>query len=307
MPTAYIYSEKIKLVSELVTLGKELDFASTMVIAFDSDQAARLADCGADGIVLLTGATDVPENNARPLAYWLKQQFATDPGLLIIGATPVGRDLAARTAGYLDCGLVSDILTAELVEDGIHTQRSQYGGAVVLSETLPFPAVLTVPAGRFEATSGAATVSETADLIPDTRLELLGTEAIVKDGIDLAQAKSVVGVGMGLSAYEDMALANTLANVLDAGIGCTRGIAEERHWLGTEQYLGLSGLTVSPNLYIAIGISGQVQHLVGVRDSKVIVAINKNEDAPIFKAADYGLVGDLYEIVPALTAALAPL
>jgi electron transfer flavoprotein alpha subunit len=307
MRTAYIYSEKVNLTSELVTFGKELGFESTLAIAFDSDQATRLANCGADGIVLLTGETNIPENNARPLAYWLKQQFATDPGVLIVGATPVGRDLAARTAGYLDCGLASDILTAESAENDIHTHRSQYGGAVVLSETLPLPAVLTVPAGRFEAASGAASVSERADLSPDTRLELLGTEAIVKDGIDLAQAKSVVGIGMGLSAHEDMALASALAQTLDAGIGCTRGIAEERHWLGTEQYLGLSGLTVSPNLYVAIGISGQVQHLVGVRDSKVIVAINKNEDAPIFKAADYGLVGDLYEIVPALTAALAPL
>jgi electron transfer flavoprotein alpha subunit len=162
-----------------------------------------------------------------------------------------------------------------------------------------------VPAGRSEAATGSVATTEQADLAADTRITLVGTEPIVKEGVDLAKAKGIVGVGMGLGAQEDMAMIEALvAKLEDGGIGCSRGIAEERHWVSAEQYLGLSGMTVAPNVYIAVGISGQVQHMVGVRDSKIIVAINKNEDAAIFKYADYGLVGDLYELVPALTEAL---
>ncbi len=305
MDTAYVYSEKPVLAAQLVGLAKSFEVKEVLAIAFDDESSAALSNCGADGIIELSGDSAMPENNARSLASWLSDAFAVDPGLLIVGATSIGRDLSARVAGYLDCGFSGDIISAELAEDdAISTTRSEYGGAVVLAETLPLPAVITVPAGRFDAASGAASIIDKGTLEPDTRIEVTGTTPIVKEGIDLSRAKAIVGVGMGFSAREDIALAEDLAAVIDAGIGCTRGIAEERHWLSTEQYLGLSGLTVAPDLYVAVGMSGQVQHLAGVRDSKVIVAINKNEEAPIFKAADYGIVGDLYEVLPALTAAL---
>lgn len=305
MSTAYIFSEKAKLASELVALSKHMGAEQTLALAFNNNQADELAGCGADGIVLLASNAEIIENNAKPLAAWLSNRFTTEPGMLLVGATPTGRDLAARTAGYLDCGLSADILEAELASEGVRAKRPQYGGAVVLQETLPLPAVLTVPAGRAEAAVGATSVVEESDLVSDDRLTLLSVEPIVREGVDLSQARCIVGVGIGFSAQEDVALAESLASVLSAGIGCTRGIAEERQWISAEQYLGLSGLTVSPDLYLAIGISGQVQHMIGVRDSKVIVAINKNEDAAIFQAADYGIVGDLYEVVPALVSTLS--
>ncbi|MDR3308107.1 MAG: electron transfer flavoprotein subunit alpha/FixB family protein [Coriobacteriales bacterium] len=296
MSALYVYSEKASLMSELVSLGKLLG-KTTVALALSEQQAVDCSRCGASGIVVLKGDEQLPENNARAVATYLQEAGCS---LFLVGATPTGRDLAARVAGYLDCGLASDISSIELTSRGVRASRIQYGGAVVLTETIPGMAVVTVPAGRNEPAQGEVPLIDERAVVPDTRVRYLKTSPIVKEGIDLTKARSIVGVGMGLAAKEDLTLVEGLAATLDAGIGCTRGIAEERHWLSTEQYLGLSGLSVAPDLYITVGISGQVQHLVGIRDSKVIVAIDKNENAPIFKAADYGIVGDLYEVIPLL-------
>jgi electron transfer flavoprotein alpha subunit len=297
MGSLFVYSEKPSLVSELAALGKQLGM-DAVALAFSEQQADACADCGAQGITVLAGDSQVPENNARALAAYLKESGCQ---LLLVGATPIGRDIAARVAGYLDCAFAGDVSSIETAENGVTTRRIQYGGATVQQETLPYPAVVTVPAGRVEPVPGLAPLVEKRTIEPDGRLAYVRTDPIVKEGIDLGKAKRIVGVGMGLAAKDDLPMIEGLASMLEAGIGCTRGLAEERHWISTEQYLGLSGLSVSPDLYVAVGISGQVQHLVGVRDSTCIVAIDKNENAPIFKAADYGIVGDLYEVVPALT------
>ena len=304
MSSLFVYSDKPALACELVALGKQLGLEAT-VLVFSSDHTEAYRDCGAKGMVVLAGDAELPENNAAPLAAWLSQ---TENPIILIGATPTGRDLAARIAGYLDCNFAGDISGIELATPGtdaaVVTKHIQYGGAVILEETLGFPAVITVPAGRAEPVHGDTPVLGSELISPDTRLECVGNEPIPKEDIDLASSKRVVGIGMGLAKQEDLALIQNLASSLDAGIGCTRGIAEERHWLSPEQYLGLSGLSISPELYLAVGISGQVQHLAGIRDSKVIVAIDKDENAAIFKAADYGIVGDLYEVVPALIKSL---
>jgi electron transfer flavoprotein alpha subunit len=111
-------------------------------------------------------------------------------------------------------------------------------------------------------------------------------------------------VGRGLDKKEDLKLAEDLAGVLGGAVGCTRSIAEDYGWMPEATYIGLSGRTIRPKLYISLGVSGQVQHVAGIRDSKIIVGIDTNENAPIFAAADYGIVGDLHEAAPLLTAAL---
>jgi electron transfer flavoprotein alpha subunit len=330
MSSLFIYSDKPALASELVTLGNQLGLDATILV-FSAEHTELYSDCGAKAMTVLEGDARLPENNARPLAAWLAQSGHQDP-IVLVGATPTGRDLASRLAGYLDCSFAGDVSSVGLDATGtmvaaapdtaaagagaagaapgsaaagldapLRTKRTQYGGAVVLEEALGYPAVITVPAGRAEPASGHTPVVESATITPDSRVECIGDEPISKKDIDLAASSHVIGVGMGITSQEDMSLVQDLASVLDAGIGCTRGIAEERHWLPAEQYLGLSGLSIAPELYLAVGISGQVQHLVGIRDSKVIVAINQDENAAIFKAADYGIVGDLYEVVPALT------
>ncbi|MEA5051904.1 MAG: FAD-binding protein, partial [Propionicimonas sp.] len=120
----------------------------------------------------------------------------------------------------------------------------------------------------------------------------------------LGAAKRVVGVGRGVAAEADLELARELAGRLGAELACSRPIAEGVNWMPAERYLGVSGATIKPELYLAVGISGQVQHLVGVTNAKVIVAVNKDKNAPIFSHADFGVVGDLYQVLPELLKAL---
>jgi len=129
--------------------------------------------------------------------------------------------------------------------------------------------------------------------------------AIVAAQVDLGAASRIVSIGRGLKAQTDLGLVEALAKAADAELSCSRPIAEGMEWLPKDRYVGISGQHVAPDLYMAIGISGQLQHMVGVRGAKTIVAINSDAEAPVFHDADYGIVGDLYEIVPAITQALA--
>lgn len=298
----YVYSDRPSITSELVGFGKSTG-QQTYALAFSPDEAQAISQCGADAILRLSGDTDIVENNARGLASLLSDRGAS---LFLVGATARGRDLAARVAGYLDSAMASDATGIELDGETLHATRIMYGGATVEEETLPLPAVVTLPAGRFTEASGTAPVEEIT-IEPDNRARFISNAPIVKEGCDLTRAKSIVSFGMGVDKQDDIPMVQELANKLDAELGCTRGIAEERHWLPIEQYVGLSGTTVSPDLYLTLGISGQVQHVTGIRGSKIIVAIDKNPEAPIFSACDYGIIGDLYEIVPLLTKALEKL
>ncbi|MCU7718176.1 FAD-binding protein, partial [Escherichia coli] len=138
------------------------------------------------------------------------------------------------------------------------------------------------------------------------RHEILCRERRAKaaSSVDLSKAKRVVGVGRGLAAQDDLKMVHELAAVLNAEVGCSRPIAEGENWMERERYIGVSGVLLKSDLYLTLGISGQIQHMVGGNGAKVIVAINKDKNAPIFNYADYGLVGDIYKVVPALISQL---
>lgn len=297
MAGIYIYSEKPDIAGELISFAIASG-QDAYVITFDARAAEAIKNYGAKKIFILNGDSPIVENYAKSVAAFLINKSAD---LFVVGATARGRDLAARTAAYLGCGMVSDASTISYSNGTLQADRMMYGGAVIQSEAIEGMAVVTVAAGKFTAVVGDASEIVTVDVAADNRVRLLKSSPIVKEGCDLCAADKVVCVGMGMDKQEDMRMAEELAAALGAEIGCSRGIAEERHWLPVERYIGISGAVVKPNLYLSMGVSGQVQHIVGVRDSKIIVAIDKNEKAPIFRAADYGIVGDMYEIVPLLT------
>lgn len=299
MAGIYVYSDRLDLAAELVGFAKE-NKKNANVLCFTQAEADQLTSIGADKVCYLEGGSPLIENYGQVIAEYLKRENAE---LLVVGATARGRDLAARVAGYLDCAMVSDASSLSLESGKLITERMKYGGAVVQSEEITGLCVVTVAAGKYQPVAGNASI-ETIQVMADTRVKLLETAPIVKEGVDLRQACNVVCVGLGLEKEDDMQMAKDLAAVIGAEIGCTRGIAEERHWLPVEQYIGISGAIIKPQLYISMGVSGQVQHVFGVRDAKVIVAINNNEKAPIFRSADYGIVGDMCEIVPLLTQTL---
>ena len=299
MAGIYIYSERKDLAQELIGFAKGTG-KPAILLTLDETLAQELKGAGADRILVIKGKSPLIENYAKAIAELLQKEGAA---LLAVGATARGRDLAARTAGYLDCAMASDISAISCADGQFQVSRTMYGGLVQQNEVLGDLSVVTIPAGKFEPVSGAADI-QTIDLPADDRVSLVETAPIVKQGADLAAAERVVCVGLGMDKQEDLKIAQDLADAIGAAIGCTRGIAEERHWLPVEQYIGISGAIIKPKLYISMGVSGQIQHIYGVRDAQVIAAVDTNEKAPIFGAADYGIVGDMHEVIPALTEAL---
>lgn len=303
MAGIFVFSEDPALARQLLTPGLELKAAlgqPLVALTQSPDEAQALAGLGADRVIVLKGA-GTPEALAPAVASLVAQA-----GVVLVGGTLRGKHLAAHVAAALKAGLTTDAKTLRAEGGRLETTRILYGGLAVCEESLALPAVATVPQRTFlpPAPSGAAAPVETIDVAADPRVEVLSSTPVAGEGVDIGAATRLVAVGRGFGARADLDLAVDLAGALKAELACTRGIAEDEHWLPVERYIGISGQTVKPELYVAAGLSGQVQHMVGCRESRIIVAINKDERAPIFEAADYGIVGDLYTVLPLLTAAL---
>lgn len=298
MAGIYIYSEVTQAAAELVTFAKQAGKAAHLLV-FSQEAAQAAAGFGADTVSLLQGSSPLTENYAKAVAGLLQ---ASGAELFAVINSDRGRDLAARVAGYLECGMISEASTITWEGDSLVTTRIMYGGAVIQTNQTQGLAVATFPTGRFEASTGGTTEIVTVTVQADERVQRIASAQTVKTCVDLTAADRIVCIGLGMEKQEEMKIAEDLAAALGAEIGCTRTIAEERHWLPC--YIGISGLSVKPSLMISMGVSGQVQHIAGMRDSKIVVAINTNEKAPIFQAADYGIVGNMHEIVPLLTQAL---
>lgn len=308
MPGIWIYSEDVSLARQLLTAGQELKNAmgqSIGVIALSAENQDRFIAAGADQVFVLTGTSPWPESYASVIA----KIVGKEGGVFLVGGTLRGKDVAAKVAAELKTGLVTDALTVKYADSRIETTRLIYGGLAVKTEAVSLPAIVTIPARTYSEPETTAdrkgVISNIEVASTDTRLTVSNICPISRQGVDIATADKIVCVGRGIVKKDDLEVVEKLAKVIGAEIGCTRGIAEDYHWLPNDRYIGISGQKVKPDLYIGLGVSGQIQHVVGIRDSKVIVAIDTNEKAPIFAAADYGIVGDLYEVLPLLVAAIA--
>ena len=223
------------------------------------------------------------------------------PQLLLCESGSDGRLLAGYTAAKLGVSPLCDVMSLSCTADAVETTRLVYGGSAVKTEQCAFPAVAIVCAGTFEASDAAAEPQVTQiNCSGSCSVELAGTSAVEASTVNLAAAKRVVGVGRGLASADNIPAAEKLAAALGAEIGCSRPVAEEEHWYSKDRYIGVSGVMIKPNFYLAIGISGQIQHMVGVNQTNVICAINKDENAPIIKQADYTLIGDVNAVLPAI-------
>jgi len=309
MSGIWIYSEDSMIAKQLLTAGLELKASMGQpvgIITLDSQEQEGFIAAGADKVCVLKGQNPWPESYAGAVADFIGKEQVS---VLLVGGTLRGKDLAAKAAAMLQAGLVTDALTVQYANNCIETTRLMYGGLALRTEAISLPALVTVPprtyseAPAVDGRQGEVFTVEVDNGIPG--MTVSNVCPIIREGADISTASRVVGVGRGFSKKEDLAMAEKLAQAIGAEIGCTRGVAEDSHWLPSERYIGISGQKVKPEIYIAAGISGQVQHIVGVRDSKIIVAIDTNEKAPIFAAADYGIVGDLYEVLPLLAEAIA--
>jgi electron transfer flavoprotein alpha subunit len=237
---------------------------------------------------------------------------AADAGLVLLAATALGRDLAARTAAKLRAPCASDLVEIDVAADGtLRGTRPVYSGkararvAVAGGRT----AVATLRPNVFPARRVAAPrpveVERPAPALAPERLRVRTTrvEAAAGQELDVADASIIVSGGRGLKGPENFGLVRELAAALGGAVGASRAVVDAG-WIPHAHQVGQTGKVVSPDLYVACGISGAVQHLAGMSSSKVIVAINKDPEAPIFKVADYGIVGDLFELLPRLAAAI---
>ncbi len=230
------------------------------------------------------------------------------PEIILIGATPTGRDFAPRVAKRLNAGLTADCtgLEINLETRNLLQTRPTYGGAIMATIRTPSsrPQMATVRAGIFKMPEKIKKNVNIKKLEYDFK-EIDSVSKIVKvisktrNTVNLEDAKFIVAGGRGVGSKEDFRLIEELASVLDAELGGSR-ITVELNWLDPDRQIGQTGKTVSPKLYIACGISGAIQHIVGMQNSDIIVAINKDPNAPIFNWAHYGIVGDLHEIIPVL-------
>ncbi len=270
-----------------------------------ADVISPLGHYGAERIFLADDAVlanYTPEGYTSVLANLITE---TEPAVVLLGATTQGKDLAPRLAARLAVGLASDCTGFEVADGKLLITRPIYAGkAIATVQEASRPHMATVRPNIFSApkpdSSLAAPVETFQVGSAEIRAKAIDMIREAGERIELTEADIIVSGGRGLKGPENFALIEDLANTLGAAVGASRA-AVDAGWKDHSYQVGQTGKVVTPTLYIACGISGAIQHLAGMKTSKYIVAVNKDPDAPIFKVADYGIVGDLFKVVPVLT------
>lgn len=295
-----------KIAFENISLAKQLGqpFEVAVIGAEVEGVADQLGKYGAEKVVFYKNASLVkysPDGYAKILADAVKTQGAD---VLLMGATSTGKDLGPRVASILNAAMATDCTKVEVEGNDLKIIRPMYAGKVLATIRLTSPVkVVTIRPNVYSATESpvSANVQEQAaeagDLITIVKEIISGA----KGKLDVTEADIIVSGGRGMKGPENWHLVEGLAERFGAATGASRA-AVDAGWRSHDEQVGQTGKTVSPSLYIALGISGAIQHLAGMSSSKYIVAINKDPDAPIFKIADYGIVADLFEVVPRMIA-----
>lgn len=278
-----------------VLLGTDLSALAQEIAGYD---LARVVTATNDKLADYTpdGYTDAMERVVRQL----------DPQLVVMPHTYLVRDFAPKLAARFGKSLISDCIRAQVTGGAVTFTRRIFLGkldADVVSDGEP-PVFATFQSGAYrpdQAAKGSGTPIESIEVeVGEIRMTPETPFQEVKQAVDLSKADIIVAVGRGIKSKDNLALAEKLAEALGGDLAASRPICDAE-WLPIDRQIGSSGQTVAPKLYVALGISGAIQHLVGMKNSGTIVAINKDPEAPIFDIADYGIVGDLFEAVPVLT------
>jgi len=312
----WVFSERKDVMLELLGKGRELadglgvHLSALALGAALGQEIDGLVSHGADKVFLVQNPAlegTLPEPFTEAIGK-LASQYK--PEILLIGSTRRGKDIAARVAARLETGVITDCMALSIDEEKrtMIADRPSYGGILVSTEICTTrPQIATVPPRVFEQAAlqegrRGEVVRMDIDLMsPKTKVVLVVPKEV--RGVKLEDASVIVSAGRGVAKKEDIRIIEELAGVLGGEVGCSSPLAEDLKWLPLERLVGLTGRKVKPKLYVACGISGQVQHITGMRGSRVVVAVNTDPEAPIFQQSDYCVRGDLYEIVPLLTEA----
>ena len=318
----------LELLGKGKELAKDLDTEVTAVLIGSGvkNLCDKLAEYGADKVILVDDP-ELKEYRTEPYAHALASVINKyKPEIMLVGATAIGRDLGPTVSARVATGLTADCTVLEIGDfplvpvpgkesEQLHKQllmtRPAFGGNTIATIACPYnrPQMATVRPGvmqKIEPIKGAKAVVEEFNPGFTANNKYVTIKEVVKavsDTVDIMDAKILVSGGRGVGSPENFKLLEDLAEALGGTVSCSRAVVDSG-WKPKDLQVGQTGKTVRPNVYFAIGISGAIQHVAGMEESDIIVAINKDEDAPIFDVADYGVVGDLNKIVPQLTEAI---
>ncbi len=328
----YVFAQQVDnvisgIALELIGKGKELakdlgtEVTAVLVGSDVKGLADELAEYGADKVIVVDDP-ELKEYRTEPYAHALASVINEfKPDVFLVGATAIGRDLGPRVSARVHTGLTADCTQLEIGDFPInpmpgkeqkHNQllmtRPAFGGNTIATIACPEfrPQMATVRPGVMQkapkqAGAKATVIEFNPGFTPDNKyVEILKVVKSVAETVDIMDAKILVSGGRGVGSAENFKMLEELAEVLGGTVSCSRAVVDAG-WMGKDYQVGQTGKTVRPNVYFAIGISGAIQHVAGMEESDIIVAINKDETAPIFDVADYGIVGDLNKIVPMLT------
>ena len=333
----YVYAQQVDneisgIAYELLGKAKELaaplntEVTAVLIGSDVKNLADSLAEYGADKVIVVDDP-ELKDYRTEPYAHALASVINQyKPEIVLVGATALGRDLGPTVSARVQTGLTADCTVLEIGDFPLvaipgkeseqkHNQllmtRPAFGGNTIATIACPNnrPQMATVRPGvmqKIEPIKGAKAVIEEYNpgFTPNNKyVTIKEVVKAVSDTVDIMDAKILVSGGRGVGTPENFKLLEDLAEVLGGTVSCSRAVVDSG-WKPKDLQVGQTGKTVRPNVYFAIGISGAIQHVAGMEESDIIVAINKDEDAPIFDVADYGIVGDLNKIVPALTAQL---
>ena len=321
-----VSSIAFELLGKAKDLAKDLNTEVTAVLIGSGIKglADQLAEYGADKVIVVDDP-ELKDYRTEPYAHALASVINKyKPEIMLVGATAIGRDLGPRVSARVATGLTADCTVLEIGDfplqptpgqEQLHNQllmtRPAFGGNTIATIACPYnrPQMATVRAGvmqKIAPIKGAkANVEEfNPGFTPDNKyVEILDIVKAVTNTVDIMDAKILVSGGRGVGSPENFKILEDLAEALGGTVSCSRAVVDSG-WKPKDLQVGQTGKTVRPNPYFAIGISGAIQHVAGMEESDIIVAINKDADAPIFDVADYGVVGDLNKIVPKLTEAV---
>ncbi|MHB8507532.1 MAG: electron transfer flavoprotein subunit alpha/FixB family protein [Candidatus Dormibacteria bacterium] len=298
----------LEILTRLRTLGVEV-----VAVAFGPDAAAQTAKLGEYGAtrVLVDGRQEYKDFFTVPAVEAMAAlAYNRKPLAVVFGGTYDGRDVGSRVAARLGVGMAAFATEIAIEGETVKVQVPIFGATFISHKSFagPGPVVLTVRPKAFTAESaggGAPVVEEVTPALPDnaTRVRVLDTVVEASEGPKLEDAQIVVTGGRGMGGPEKFEILQELASLLGAAVGATRAVVDAG-WMPYSMQVGQTGKTVKPNVYIACGVSGAMQHTVGMKGSRNIISINKDEEAPIFKLSDLGIVGDVHKVVPQVVAAI---
>lgn len=301
LETIWILSETPERLTGLCKLARTIGTRVEAVVIGDSSVAQIAAASGVDKVHhLANDGSRILESFTPSIKKLMEEQ---EPQAVLFTTTKRTRLIAGKLAASYSTSVVTDVNIISYGADGLSGEHMVYGGSAFrVEQCLAMPGFFLVSDGACaqptEQGGAEAPIISVEVLHDDGKVYLIDRKPRSIESVNLAVAKCVISVGRGIENKEDLGLIQELAFALEAELGCSRPIAEGNNWLARERYIGVSGVMLTPEVFIAVGVSGQVQHMVGATNSKNIFVINKDKNAPAFKYADCGIVGDLYDVVP---------